>query len=916
MPALVEASHADFLSPDFDPNEFAHRVLDHHAAAAQPALAKLDYGIQDLSHQLRQLVHAHHPTLLLQAASLTSVAADLAEVRTGLNSVQASVTRLNHKVKLPHQELEQGLQLLERTRAAARLARTANRFVVLARRLQQQMQQLAVSSEGQDASSSNDSEKTQRATAEAALTLAELDSLLSEGVTPPADRNPNATNAQPADQAAPPPPPPATIRNLDVVVAQLAAVEQAREFVVERMETSVQRALETLDQPLLASSLQTAHNLSVLPQLVDNLVQDVCDKLVQERVTDAFDMAAVAKAVAGHKDAPTTTTTTTNAAAAVAFMYKSRSSSLRTEPTASTLPQWQSTFWDRLERLVIDEVGNACVRVYALEKVLRVKRDQVSQESFLDEALTVLDNKPSALFWTSLTRALELHTRETARTSTFIQSTMSTSYPRLLRLFQEFFSKIAVHTDTVYTLAQQSPETILTLRAIQPFENLYLTRSRNRLNEAVMSAFSLAATAASSQLSQDGGAAGGAAGGGGGGAAAVPTASGGLMLARAVVNELDAARFDPLLAKAVAKGSARAIDAFVNKAEALIARDHAATSLIGPLATPSQLQNADLTSALYHLWLPLERALGDHIEGVRESLRSSVDRTRSTYLAIVNPLILAIRREFSSLLARMHRTNYYAAGDGGDGGVEAGGGGGASAYMTDLTDKLLLVKEEILGAYRVGELARDWALDLARFIVQTFLLHASLLRVGEAGKLRLTNDVTTLEFAVTQYLSAHGLALNSMGDQFKAVRGKALLPYSLPFRPLLFRDLSTLGDSAQTGDVPTLILLHHVLARGGLPLPHQVRGWSETEYVRWLNEHQEEERIRLIEEVVEREREKEREKEKASPNGRAQQEEEETGGDKEEVEAAAEESETGRVALEIVSKVLARGTSSGNAARR
>lgn len=147
---------------------------------------------------------------------------------------------------------------------------------------------------------------------------------------------------------------------------------------------------------------------------------------------------------------------------------------------------------------------------------------------------------------------------------------MSTSYPRLLRLFQEFFSKIAVHTDTVYTLAQQSPETILTLRAIQPFENLYLTRSRNRLNEAVMSAFSLAATAASSQLSQDGGAAGGAAGGGGAGAAAVPTASGGLMLARAVVNELDAARFDPLLAKAVAKGSARAIDAFVNKAEALV----------------------------------------------------------------------------------------------------------------------------------------------------------------------------------------------------------------------------------------------------------------------------------------------------------------------------------------------------------
>lgn len=226
--------------------------------------------------------------------------------------------------------------------------------------------------------------------------------------------------------------------------------------------------------------------------------------------------------------------------------------------------------------------------------------------------------------------------------SSFVQTTLSTSYPRLLRLFQEFFSKIAVHTDTVYTLAQQSPETILTLRAIQPFEALYLARSRNRLGDAVQSAFSLS-SAGGGGMSTPGG-------GGGHGAEATPTANEGLTLARAIVNELDAARFDPLLAKAVAKGSARAVDAFVSRAESLvspwpssfppvsaglttellsgfeqIARDHASTSLLGPLATPSQLHNADLTSALYHLGLPLERALGDHIESVRDLLRPSVE---------------------------------------------------------------------------------------------------------------------------------------------------------------------------------------------------------------------------------------------------------------------------------------------------
>ena len=35
--------------------------------------------------------------------------------------------------------------------------------------------------------------------------------------------------------------------------------------------------------------------------------------------------------------------------------------------------------------------------------------------------------------------------------SSFLQQTLSTGYPRLLRLFQDFFAKIAVHTDTVYS---------------------------------------------------------------------------------------------------------------------------------------------------------------------------------------------------------------------------------------------------------------------------------------------------------------------------------------------------------------------------------------------------------------------------------------------------------------------------------
>ncbi|GAA5878911.1 hypothetical protein JCM3774_004367 [Rhodotorula dairenensis] len=381
-PAASQADpHADFLSGEFDPNAFAHRVLEHSDAdSASTALAKLNYGVQDLGHQLRQLVHHNHPALILQAASLTSLSSDLEEVKRGLADVQQSVTRLDVKVKQPHARLERGLTHLERLRNTAALARAAHRFVVLATRLNNQIQ-LVLPPPQQDRDRDRD-DKAERATAEAALTLAELDLLLNEqGAAASTSDEPNqrVTTGGASDLEQPTSSATAassSIRNLDIVAAQLPHIERARQLVVERMESSLERALQTLDQPLLALSLQTAHNLSVLPRLVENLVGEMCDKLVEQKVADAFDMPQLARLV-GHKDAPTN--------AAAAFVYKSR---LRTEPTAATLPAWQLAFWARLERLV-DELGTACIRVYALEKVLGLKRDQVSQESFLDEALAV-----------------------------------------------------------------------------------------------------------------------------------------------------------------------------------------------------------------------------------------------------------------------------------------------------------------------------------------------------------------------------------------------------------------------------------------------------------------------------------------------------------------------------------------------
>jgi hypothetical protein len=204
----------------------------------------------------------------------------------------------------------------------------------------------------------------------------------------------------------------------------------------------------------------------------------------------------------------------------------------------------------------------------------------------------------------------------------------------------------------------------------------------------------------------------------------IPTGNEGQTTARLIVNELDKVRFDPLLIKAVARGAARGVEGFVTRCQGLVLLDYTANSISGPLATPGQRTNASIASALYHLWLPLNRALLEHEDGVKDILKPSIDvsllfsevhndGTESSYaqsihklsLSIATPLILAIRREFSTIITRMHRVDYSATNVGKNDSI----GSSSSQYMTELNDKLVLVKDEILGPnWKVGELTKEW----------------------------------------------------------------------------------------------------------------------------------------------------------------------------------------------------------------
>jgi hypothetical protein len=94
-------------------------------------------------------------------------------------------------------------------------------------------------------------------------------------------------------------------------------------------------------------------------------------------------------------------------------------------------------------------------------------------------------------------------------------------------------------------MSARSPETVLILRALSNFESLYVSRSSNKLNEVVGQAFS-------------------------GGSRSPPGMNEGVNIARTVANELDSARFDPLLVRSVAKNVGACLDMLLSRVDGLV----------------------------------------------------------------------------------------------------------------------------------------------------------------------------------------------------------------------------------------------------------------------------------------------------------------------------------------------------------
>lgn len=151
---------------------------------------------------------------------------------------------------------------------------------------------------------------------------------------------------------------------------------------------------------------------------------------------------------------------------------------------------------------------------------------------------------------------------------------------------------------------------------------------------------------------------------------------------------------------------------------------------------------------------------------------------------------------------------------------------------------------------------------IVKYVIRIFVLHASIAKpLGESGKLQLATDMAELEFSLNAFLadgpqSKRSGSLERIGEEYKALRAMRWVPFLSPFtgprvftahRPLLFLENAYLASPERTAGLTPLVVLHHILVRSPLPLPHTLHGWQEAEYVRWIDEHTPEEGLSLVE---------------------------------------------------------------------
>ncbi|EPB89138.1 hypothetical protein HMPREF1544_04005 [Mucor circinelloides 1006PhL] len=744
-----------FLSEGFDANTYASAIIEESESSTDATdigteLSKLAFSIDIVNKQIQEQVVANYEALLGQVTGIK-------ELETVLNTVQANISRLNnslqtlsHKIRDPYKQLCTYATQLENLQLTCELLRKLHRFILLKRRLEAQL-----STSDRDIST-------------AALTIYELETIMKES----------------------------DFDGIDIVTCELEFIEKSRDRVEQEATAQLKEGIESQNQAKMASGLQVFHNMKQMGDRVQTITQSMLDSLIGD-IKKVVDMQSIQREL--------------KPPAASNGQHQQMTSptmSVRGN-TGINQKQLSTAVWSRMETLMT-KMSDQCIKVYSLEKVLEIKKDALTHVSFLDEVAKTLDaNSLVSYFWRVLSANFEQELKSATKASTFLQSIFVGDYPKLLKLLHDFFSRVAMHNGTLLSDYSQTPEYVIMLRSFSTFQTSFLSKSLQRMYDAVNSTFPTY----------------------GGLARTPPGRNNVLNITRIIGHELETASFEPHLAQAVAKNAIKALNNFCVKCEHLLPTSEQSiytTNTSNSNVVNYLNMNIEIANILYYMHQSVWKILEEYPEKIVDIVKKGADDCQVLMMKIGNKLVDAIKKDAEGVLLKIHnedfsgkiRRNFDPEGD-------------KSSYMKELQRHVRYYHTTILQNFSCGAEPKTWVRQISKHILYVFIFQASIVRpLSEAGKLKLAGDMAELEFTISQFMSEYGARTEEVGDEYKALRA---------FRPLLFLDSAQLTAAHHTSGLSKLVLIHHLIVRSqqqqqakSLPLPYTVYDLSRQEYMAWM----------------------------------------------------------------------------------
>ncbi|KAI8912894.1 hypothetical protein BC831DRAFT_554770 [Entophlyctis helioformis] len=567
----------------------------------------------------------------------------------------------------------------------------------------------------------------------------------------------------------------------------------------QHAETQLSSGLAEQDQTRIAEALQIYSNMHAMPSNIKHLLERYMGEILKEIQTtfDVITLNAEMKQIQQR-------TTGTGGVRRV------------NEPPAaaasSNVAVWANLLWGRAERLT-DVIYNHAAKLYLLDTVLSRKRDPVSRVSFLEEVVQLIGGPLAIVFWRVLAQTLDKEIKLATKASQFLLQVLQAGYPRFLRVFHDLFTRVALISGHTFNETEKSPESQTLLKILASFESAYVSRSLTRLLDVVNMAFPEKPHP---------------------GQRTVVSRDDVDKIVRTVSSEVDVVKFDGHLLRLASKNILKALSMYTVKCEHLSPTDNSAYQVGGASLSSSQQLNIDIVNALWYLQDSVWRLLEDYEETAADGpMTEAMNSISKLIQGIVEPMLTNFANDIESTIVKMHKEDYAVRqSTSALRNTPARQPDSTSAYVAELLAKLRWIVREIFARLQCGDDLREWVKATAARVLELVMRHATLVRpLNEHGKLKLTADMTQLEYFLSQVFATFDMKLDvDLAESLRSLRA---------LRPLLFLELPQLASSTQIAHLSPVLVMHHIMVRAHpvIPMPQHVFSWTDTEYSEWLDTH-------------------------------------------------------------------------------